>query len=402
MTDAMTDANDPSRYSRQTLLPGWGESAQRRLAGSAAMIVGCGALGGAVADHLARTGVGRLVLVDRDVVELSNLQRQTLFDEHDARRAAPKAAAAQARLRRVNSSIRIDAFPVDFTSRNAQQVLDACLERHDPDAPADVSRGSAAEPSTDTASIAGSQPIQPSPPASTVIIDGTDNFETRFLLNDLAVQRSIPLVYGGVVGTTGMQTTIIPGVTACLRCLFDSPPPPGTYATCDTAGVLAPTVAIVAAHQAADALRLLAELPVPAVHALLEIDPLRRHVRRLGDTRQSRRRDCPCCVLRRFEFLSGQAAQDALLLCGRDTVQISPARADAECDLRALAQRLAPHGEFSTDGMLLQGSLSSPTSPAGDDGATLRITVFRDGRTLIRGTRRTDLARSIHARFIGS
>lgn len=353
-----------NRYHRQMLLPGIGPEGQRRLGESHAVVVGCGALGCAAADLLARAGVGTLTIIDRDVVEATNLQRQTLFDQGDADAGSPKAEAARARLSRVNPAIRVRGVVADVTHRNAERLV----------------RG------TDGAPLAG------------VIIDGTDNFETRYLLNDLSVKLGLPLCYGGVVGSEGMSATFVPG-GACLRCVFEEPPAPGTMPTCDTAGVLGPAAAIVGACQAADAIKLLAGIPERLGGTLLHFD-LWTNQRRRVDLAGARRPDCPCCGERSFPFLDGATAQRAVRLCGRNAVQIAPPEDDraGEIDLERLADRLGPSaagGRAITNGFLLRAVVP------GVGGAALELTVFRDGRAVVRGTEETEVARAAYARYVG-
>jgi molybdopterin-synthase adenylyltransferase len=346
------------------LLPEFGPEAQARLAAGHAVVVGCGALGCSIADQLARAGVGRLTLIDRDVVEISNLQRQVLFDEADAAEGIPKAEAARRRLSRVNSAIGIDAHIADLNAGNAERLLfgSSCA-------------------------------------APTVLLDGTDNFETRYLLNDLAVKHRVAYLYGGVVGSRGMQATFIPrglpGETACLRCLFDEIPAPGTAPTCDTAGVLGPVVSIIAACQAADALKVLIGRGDRLSGTLLEMDLWSNHRRRLelGGPRA----ECPCCGQGRFIFLDASHAPTAAL-CGQDAVQVHPA-GEVRLDLGVIAERLANHGEFRSVGnLLLRGEFSHERG----EGGRLELTVFGDGRAIVKGTTRPELARSIYARYIGT
>lgn len=351
------------RYHRQQILPGIGDAGQDRLARSHAAVVGLGALGSAIADHLARAGVGRLTLIDRDLVDATNLQRQSLYTERDAAEQSPKAEAARRRLTEVNSEITLDAHIADLTPRNIAQLLAGPAGRPD------------------------------------VILDGTDNFETRYLLNDLAVRDGVPFVYGGVVGTRGMQTTIRPGTTPCLRCLFEDPPAPGTQPTCDTAGVLGPVVAIVAGCQASDAIRLMLGQGDRIPASLLEFDLWAGHRRRL-DLTDARRENCPCCGLRRFEFLAGGNASAAATLCGQNAVQISPPdRPGRPLDLGSLAERLGGVGEVRLTSFMVRATL-----PAGPDGSQERctLTVFRDGRAIVSGTALPDRARALYARYVGS
>lgn len=346
------------RYHRQALVPDIGPDGQRYISSSCALIVGVGALGCAAADHLARAGVGRLVLVDRDVVEWTNLHRQCLFEEQDAREHAPKAIAAARRLSRVNSAITITPEVTDLTPRNARSMV----VRHRP----------------------------------AVLLDSTDNYQTRFLMNDLAVSLRIPLVYAGVLSTFGMRMTVVAGSTPCLRCVFDGPPAtPGE--TCDTAGVIGPAAGVAASMQAAEALKILAGR-ADAVSNRLERFDLWKSTHASIDLSGSRRADCPCCSEGRYEFLDGEAADTAATLCGRGAVQIWPGGI-ASVDLGSMLNRLSPHGSFSLTPVTLRGTLRE--TPADADGP-IELTVFGDGRTIVRGTTRVDLARSIHARYIGS
>jgi adenylyltransferase/sulfurtransferase len=360
--------NDIRRYHRQMLLPGIGEEGQRRLLASHAVVVGCGALGCAIGDLLARAGVGTLTLIDRDVVEWTNLQRQTLFDERDAVEGMPKAEAARRRLAAVNSGITINAFVADVTAANAESLI----------APPP---GHSVTPS--------------------LLLDGTDNFETRYLLNDLAVKRGVPYVYGGAVGTHGMQMSILPGRTACLRCLFEEPPPAGTTVTCDTVGVLGPLISMVAASEAADAIKILAGLPDQVPAGLLDVDLWGNEVRRLAVG--GPRAECPCCGRRQFEFLSGARAAGPASLCGQDAVQIAAPAGAERIDLEVLAARLAPHGPFKALGrFLVRGTLAHERGDGSRaDGAPIELTVFADGRAIVKGTTRPEIARSIYARYVG-
>lgn len=352
----------PSRYHRQLILPGVGPEGQAALRAAHAAIIGVGALGCAVADHLARAGVGRLTLIDRDLVERTNLQRQTLFSERDAAEGLPKAEAARRRLADVNSEIAIGAHIADLTGRNAEALL-----------------------------------LGDGPPG--VLVDGTDNFETRYLLNDLAVKHAIPFVYGGVVATRGMQMTIRPSATPCLRCLFEEPPAPGSQPTCDTAGVLGPAVAIVAACQASDALRLLLGHGEQIAPSLLEFDLWAGRRRRL-DLADGRRPECPCCGQRRFEFLERCDEDAATSLCGQDAVQVWPGGAGVQAiDLEALAGRLRAVGEVDLRGFMLRCTLQGEHAEGGE---RLSMTIFRDGRAIVKGTTRPERARSLYARYIGA
>lgn len=347
--------SDPSRYHRQMILPGFGPEAQDRLARATVAIVGCGALGTVAADHLARAGVGTIRIVDRDLVEWTNLQRQVLFTEDDARNAAPKAEAAAARLAAVNSDIRVEPIVADLNPRSAERVL----------------LGSA------------------------VVIDGTDNFQTRYLLNDVCVKHAIPLVYGGVVGTRGMAMTIVPGATPCLRCVFPDPPDlsaGGVQETCDTAGVLAPMAGVVASLQASEAMKILVGRTDLVRADLSEFDLWNNRRRTIGLSRLLST-ECPCCTKRRFDFLDAPA-RDTLSLCGADAVQVLPAgAAGATLDLEAFAARMrtAGYDDFQATRFLARGRVER-----------LGLTVFSDARAIIRGTTDFGRARSVYARYVGS
>jgi len=369
-----------ARYHRQTLLPGFGEQGQRRLLNSRALIVGCGALGCTVADSLARAGVGHLTLIDRDLVELTNLQRQTLYDERDAAEGAPKAEAAARRLRAVNSGIEITPRISDVNARNAE----------------DLARGQH---------------------GGGVVIDCTDNFQTRYLLNDTCVKLNIPLIYGGAVGTAGMTMTILPTQTPCLRCIFPEAPPPGVSPTCDTAGVLGPMIGIVGSVQAAEALKVLLGRTDLIQPALRQWDIWSgggggggQH--RTIDLSNIDRSACPCCAQRRFDYLEGAHSDSGTTsLCGSNAIQLLPAGATT-IDLADLAARLRPHGQFSTNAHLLRGTLAAERDRSGGvgegggrdggGGAAIELTVFRDGRAIVKGTHDPTYARTIYAKYIGA
>jgi len=347
------------RYHRQTLLAGIGSEGQNRLGRGHAMIIGCGALGCAAADLLARAGVGRLTLVDRDTVEWTNLQRQTLFDERDAAAGAPKAEAAARRLRTVNSSIVIEPIADDLAPDNAEAI------------------------------------VVPEPRPG-VLLDCTDNFETRYLLNDAAVKHGIPLVYGGAVATGGVLMTVRPGAGPCLRCVFPDPPAPGTMPTCDSAGVLAPATAIVGALQAAEAIKILAGREEVLDPALRSFDLWSNSRQRL-DLAHASRTDCPCCGAGRYEFLQGRQRPEATVLCGRGSVQISPGSARA-LDLDALAERLRPQGPGRRAGSSLRQRLTHEPPDAGP----IELTVFTDGRAIVSGTTDPARARGVYHRYVGA
>lgn len=337
------------RYHRQILESHVGIGGQKRLRYSRAVLVGCGALGSALANTLARAGVGALRLIDRDYVELHNLQRQSLFDEHDVSAALPKAEAAARKLRRVNSAIEVDAVVADV---RAQTIAEHCRD-------------------------------------ADILLDGADNFETRFLLNDFAVQQAVPWVYGACIGSEGLVMAVRPGRTACLRCVWDEPPPPGMSPTCDTAGILGPTVEIVAGFQALEAMKILMGLPDEALAGLLAIDAWSGRVRTLHTADPAQRAACVCCGQKRFEYLDGTRAGGAVTLCGRNAVQVQPTSAAAEVDLRAIADRLRGARAMCNE-FLLRFQV---------DG--LEFAVFRDGRAIVSGTSDPAKARAAYAKYVG-
>ncbi len=347
------------RYHRQMLLDDIGEAGQQRLGGAHAAIVGCGALGCAAADLLARAGVGRLTIIDRDLVEETNLQRQVLFDQHDADNQTPKAAAACGRIGEINPLVRTEPVVADFEAGVAERVL-----------------------------FEG--PL--GPPG--VVVDGTDNFETRFLINDLAVKHGLAYVYAGAVSTHAMSMTVLPGETPCLRCLFSGVPPAGSQPTCDTVGVLGPVIAMVAGVQAAEAMKVLLGRRDLVRRTLLEFDPWRGTRREIALERDPA---CPCCGAGRFDFLDAPPAGPTAL-CGQAAVQVNPTPG-SRIDLRAMADRLGAHGSFETTPYLLRGTLRGET---GESGEPVGLTLFADGRAIVRGVTDPARARTIYARYIGS
>ena len=335
------------KYSRQMLFAGIGEEGQQRLLASSAVIVGCGAIGAASAGLLVRAGVGRVRIIDRDFVEPSNLQRQTLFDESDARSAIPKAVAAERKLRTVNSSISIQGLVADLNPRNAEELL----ARFD------------------------------------LILDGTDNFETRFLVNDYAVQSNRPWIYAAAVASYGVTMTVRPGISPCLACLLESSSHGhGLEETCDTVGVLGPIVNLIASLEAAEALKLLAGRERALHGRLISCDVWSGHFQSL---RVAQNPACRACARREFTYLQGQA-QPHITLCGRDSVQIH--ERGRTLDLGALRGRLAStvsdvrHNEFL---------LCFRVDP-------YQMTVFADGRAILKGTKDPAVARSLYARYIGA
>jgi adenylyltransferase/sulfurtransferase len=336
-----------SRYSRQELFAGIGPDGQRHIRASRVVVVGAGALGSVLAETMARAGVGALTVVDRDYLELSNLQRQSLFDEDDVARGLPKAVAAEARLRRINSEVEVRGLVADLGSDNAEELL----------------RG------------------------SSLVLDGTDNFEARFLLNDACLKLDIPWVYGACVGAYGLVLAVRPRRTPCLRCVLEERPAPGSGPTCDTAGVVAPVVHVVAGLQAAEGLKLLAHAEDALLPGVASVD-LWQGSFDVMDLR-GQAPWCPACTDGRYDFLQAPAGMSALL-CGRDAVQVRPP-AGGRLDLGALAERLRAVGRVTLNDYLLRFD-------TGDE----ELVVFADGRAIVKGVADPSRARTLYARYVGA
>jgi adenylyltransferase/sulfurtransferase len=347
------DPKSAERYSRQVRVPGIGKAGQERIGKARVTLCGCGALGTVIANHLVRAGVGFVRIVDRDFVEISNLQRQVLFDESDVSGNLPKAVAAANKLRAVNSAVTVEPMVADIDRTN---ILALCRD-------------------------------------ADVILDGTDNFEVRYTINDAAVKLGKPWVFGGAVGTEGQTMTIVPGETPCLRCVFEASPGPGEVGTCETAGVLGPAVAVVASYQAAEALKLLAGKKDAISRELLTFDLWLNTSRRIKIARLLDARDCPCCKQRKFEWLEGEHGTQTTSLCGRNAVQVSH-RASGRLSLEDLAKQLGVSGQVSFNKFLLKFQLK-------EAGSDYEFTVFPDGRAIIKGTDDTDKARTLYAKYIG-
>ncbi len=342
----MSDQRTGDRYSRQTLFTGVGADGQRKLGQSSALIVGCGAMGSALANNLVRAGVGRVRLVDRDFVELNNLQRQTLYDERDAAEAAPKAIAAARRLAAVNSECVIEPVVADFNADNAEALLEGM----------------------------------------DLALDGSDNFETRYLLNDACIKLGKPWIYSGVIAAYGVSMTVLPGDTACLRCVFPDRPLPGTTPTCDTAGILNGIVAAIGGVTSTEAIKALTGSDRLA-RGLFWMDLWENTAERMELPRQP---DCVACGQGDYEYLDAALGEDTATLCGRNAVQVRPAGAPGRLDLAALAVRLEPLGSVTLNEFLLRATL---------DG--YELTIFPDARAIIKGTAEPSVARTVYARYIG-
>lgn len=342
----MISQND--RYSRQVLFDGIGREGQDRLLAARVAIIGCGALGSSQAEALARAGVGRLRLVDRDFVEFSNLQRQTMFTERDARERLPKVIAAANHIREINSGVGVEAEIADVNHSNIERLLAGC----------------------------------------DVVLDGTDNFATRYLINDACVKHEVNWIYGAAVGSYGVTMTIRPHVTPCLRCVFPEAPAAASAPTCDTAGVIMPIINVVAATQVAEALKLLSGQIGDLHGSLMQFDVWRNEWRRIA--LKERAPECSTCVLHRFTSLDAGDRDFAAILCGRHAVQISPAQ-PVQIDLAALRQRLQLSGDVNSNEYLLRFTTGE-----------YELTVFRDARSIIRGTDDIATARTLYAKYIGN
>lgn len=338
-----------SRYSRQIRFAPVGEAGQKRIRAATVAVAGCGALGSVQAEILARAGIGRLRLIDRDFVEFSNLQRQFLFDESDARDALPKAMAAARHLEKINSEVRIEPLVADLAASNAADLLEGV----------------------------------------DLVLDGTDNFETRYLINDVAVAGNVaPIrgwIYGAAVGGYGLKFAILPGFTACFRCIYPDPPA-GVQPTCETAGVLGPVTATIAALQTADALKILAAGVESISARLTTVDLWSGEIRQIEAP--ARDPDCPCCARGELVYLDG-SRRAPVSLCGRNAVQIH--ERGRPIDLRDLAGRLETFAPVRSNEFALRVTLDP-----------YELTVFPDGRAIVKGTTDVGVARSLYARYVGT
>jgi len=332
---------------RQTIFPGIGLEGQCKLLAANVVIIGCGATGTVLANHLARAGVGRLTIVDRDFIELNNLQRQLLFDEQDLADHLPKAVAAERKLRAINSEIEVQGVVADANPDNIEKLIEG----------------------------------------ATLVMDGTDNFETRYILNDACVKHNIPWIYTGAVSSYGMSQTIIPGETACLRCLSPDIPPPGTAATCDTAGVVGPIVAAVASISAAEAIKLIVGQG-DLNRGIIHFDVWYNSFEQFGSA--GPRFDCPACQQRNFEFLNQEIGAQTVSLCGRNAIQIR--QPGSHIPLAELAERVGEVSHITArNDFLLRFTV--------DD---YELTVFADARAIIKGTQDESIARGLYAKYVGT
>ena len=335
------------RYSRQTRFLPIGEEGQKRLASSRVLLIGLGALGTVVADQVVRAGVGFLRMVDRDFVEVSNLQRQSLFDEDDVKNNLPKAVAAEAKLRRVNSTVQIEARVDDVNPTNIEDYI------------ADVD----------------------------LVLDALDNFETRFVVNDACAKHGKPWIYTAAVGSYGLVMPVIPGTTPCLRCLLGNLPAPGTSPTCETAGVIAPITHIIGSIQVAEALKLLTGHLDPSDVRLTAYDVWSHRFQRI-DVGTESMSTCPVCSKGTFEYLNGNPLR-TITLCGRNAVQLIPG-VKGDLDFTELSKSITAFGPVQFNDFLLK--CSSPP---------YEITLFKDGRAIVKGTEEPGLARSMYSKMVG-
>jgi molybdopterin/thiamine biosynthesis adenylyltransferase len=345
MPTTPTDLLQADRYSRQVLYPAIGEEGQSRLGRGHVAIVGCGATGAAAASLLARAGVGRLTIIDRDFVETSNLQRQVLFDEQDALDALPKAVAAREKIGRFNSDISIESHVADLVPANIESLLKDAQ----------------------------------------IVLDATDNFETRYLVNDYAVANNLPWIYAAAIGSYAVTMNVLPGETACLACLFPAPPS-GAVETCDTAGILNTAVNFAASLEVTEAIKFLTGQSLQMRRTLLSYDLWTNERSEISAAHP--RTDCTVCGDRDFLHLRGEG-RPHVTLCGRNSVQIHEHHRPV--DLAAMAARLRPHGDVRFNQLLLQFRRGEHI-----------ITLFGDGRALIQGTTDITVARTLYARYIGS
>jgi adenylyltransferase/sulfurtransferase len=338
-----------ARYARQVRFSPLGEEGQQQLAGAKALLCGCGALGSTIANTLVRAGIGTLRIVDRDFVELSNLQRQSLFDEADAQAGIPKAVAAAEKLRRINSTVNIEPIVADIDPSNIETFCDG-ME---------------------------------------MILDGTDNFETRFLINDAAVQHGLPWIYGGCVGAEGQTMTILPGRTPCLRCLMPECSSPGSTPTCETAGILGPIVGLIASIESIEAIKILSGNREAISHHLTVIDLWQNEIRQIDVSRLREQVDCPTCKHGEYSWLSGRSASCTAVLCGRNAVQLT--HPGTSISLDELALRLESIGQLTRNQYLLRLKVEG-----------YELTIFSDGRAIISGTDDIATARAIYAKYVGN
>jgi molybdopterin/thiamine biosynthesis adenylyltransferase len=337
------------RYSRQILFQHIDGNSQKKLINSTVLLIGCGALGTVSSSYLVRAGIGELRIIDRDFIEENNLQRQILFDEDDILENIPKAVAAQKKLQRINSNVKVEGIVTDINYSNIDELTK------------DVD----------------------------IIIDGTDNFETRFLVNDYCVKNSIPWVYGACIGSRGVVMNIIPSMTPCLRCVFETMPQIGSFPTCDTAGAIGPIAGIIASFQVTEAIKILTGNYASVNKSLLEIDVWETNFRQIDISELKDTNNCPTCKLHNYEFLKAEAGIMTTLLCGKNAVQVMSLNIE-NIDLRHLKQRLESIADVSCNDFMLKFKIKDHA-----------FTVFPDGRAIITGTADTSIAKGLYSKYLG-
>ncbi|MFQ5685725.1 MAG: ThiF family adenylyltransferase [Candidatus Scalindua sp.] len=337
------------RFSRQILFQHIGGECQKVLIDSYAVVVGCGALGTVSSSYLTRAGIGHIRIIDRDFIEESNLQRQILFDENDISEGLPKAIAAQRKLRKINNKANIEGIVTDVNYSNIEELT------KDAD----------------------------------IIIDGADNFETRFLINDFCIKNNIPWIYGACIGSKGLTMNIIPPTTPCLRCVFETMPQMGTFPTCDTAGVIGPIAGIIGSIQATEAIKILTGKYESANKTLIEINVWDTKVKQIDVSDLRSLNDCPTCKLHTYKFLEAEDGVMVTLLCGKNAVQVM-CRNTSNIDLVQLAKRLASISDVSSNAFMLKFKVKDN-----------EFTVFPDGRAIITGTNDLSTAKSLYSKYLG-
>jgi len=333
------------RYEKQIFFNEIGEDGQRRLLVSKVVIIGCGALGTVIANNLVRSGVGYVRIVDRDYIELSNLQRQLLFDEDDIKNNLPKAVAAEYKLKKINSEIQIESVVTDVNPKNIEKLCEGM----------------------------------------DIILDATDNFQTRFLINDISVKLNIPWIYGGVIGSSGMTYSIIPNKTPCFRCIFPDIPPAGSVDTCDTAGVLNAITNIIASLQSTEAIKILTGQFDAVIKEMRFIDIW---VNTFDNLMIYPKDNCTTCKGNNYEFLNCEA-EDAVYLCGKDSIQINPM--NSEVSMKSINNRL--------DAMGITIKSNSFYSKFTIEG--IQFTLFYDGRAILKNTSDVNKAKTMYSKYIG-
>ncbi len=344
-------SKDISRYQRQYLFPKIGEERQRKISSSKVTLIGCGALGTVIANTLVRCGVENLTIVDRDFVELNNLQRQVLFNEEDVENNLPKAIAAKQKLEKINSQANIEAIVADANYSNIENLVKG----------------------------------------RDLVLDGTDNFDVRYTINEACVKHNIPWIYGGCVGDQGLTMVVIPKKTPCLSCYFQSAPPPELTPTCDTAGILSPIVNIVSSLQSMEAIKILSGQIEQTTEGLYSYNVWEKRSQVFG-TKQEIDPECPVCQKEKFEYLSGDKGMRTSTLCGRNAVQIS--RDDQlKIDFKIIAEKLEHIGKVTSNAFLLKCDFN-------ESGKDYELTLFLDGRAIIKGTNDISRAKSIYSKYI--